>query len=47
MVPVTFGLGVAVADGDGDGVRAGLAEGWAGLGVPSDGVSSGEELDER
>jgi hypothetical protein len=43
MMPVT--LGAAVLDGDGDGGRAELAEVWAGLGVPSDGSRSGEELD--
>jgi hypothetical protein len=50
MVPVIFGLGVAPADrdgdGDGDGVRTELAEVCGALGVPSDGTSSGEELEE-
>ena len=47
MVPVIFGLGVAAADGDGegDGVRTELAEVCGELGVLSDGISSGEELD--
>ena len=45
MMPVTFGLGAAVPDGDAEGVRAELAEVWAGLGVLADGSSSGEELD--
>src|SRR5215212_8705765 len=45
MMPVTFGLGVAVRDGEADGVRAEPTEVGAGLGVPFDGSSSGEELD--
>ncbi|HKH82666.1 MAG TPA: hypothetical protein VKA25_03165 [Gemmatimonadales bacterium] len=45
MMPVTFGLGAAVRDGDAEGVREELAERGAGLGVPFDGSSSGEELD--
>ena len=47
MVPAIFGLGVAGADGDGDGdgVRTELAEVPGALGVPSDGISSAEELD--
>src|SRR5215213_1819237 len=45
MMPVTFGLGAAVRDGDAEGVRAELAEVGAGLGIPCDGSSSGEELD--
>jgi len=46
MVPVIFGLGVAASDRDGDGVRTALAEVCGALGVPSDGTSSGEELEE-
>ena len=45
MTPVNFGLGLAVADGDAEGVPAELAEVCAGLGDPSDGRPSGEELD--
>src|SRR5829696_9242625 len=45
MMPVTFGMGAAIRDGDAEGVRAELAEVGAGLGVPCDGSSSGEELD--
>ena len=45
MMPVTFGLGAAVRDGDAVGVCEELAELGAGLGVPFDGSSSGEELD--
>jgi hypothetical protein len=45
MLPVTFGLGVAGADAVGEGVRDELAEVCARLGVASDGISSGEEVD--
>ena len=45
MMPVTFGLGLAVPDGAAEDVRGELGDVCAGLGVPSDGTSSGEELD--